>query len=87
MVAFKDESVVDAQKGSFRFVKNLQSHYKTIVCSKGSFRHPKFSSQQIPDPLTSSLTVQHGFINVHNELSAKTVTDSFSTKGGGVTML
>jgi len=84
MVAFMDESVVDARKGSSLIRETLQSHYKTIVSSKGSFPHPQFSSQQIPDPLTPRLTGQHSLFSVFNALPAKTVTNDFITKGGDV---
>jgi hypothetical protein len=86
MIAFTDESDIEALKGNSLIEETLRSHYETIVFSKGSFTQPHFSRQQIINPLTHHLTQQYGFVNGHCLSSVKTVTDTFITKGDDVTM-
>ena len=81
MVAFMDESVVDAGKGSSRFVKTLRSHFKTIIIPQVPFPLLQFSGYEI-----HNLLVELHIPTSDYSYPAVILTDVFVPKGGDFAM-
>ena len=81
MVAFMDESVVYAGKGSSRFVKILRSHFKTIIIPQVPFPLLQFSGYEI-----HNLLVELHIPTSDYSYPVVILIDAFVPKEGDITM-
>ena len=78
MIAFMDESGVDARIGYFPIRESLHSHFKTIPFYQVHILHHQFFGHKVPN----SPTEQHICAKDCNLYPDQTVTYNFISKGG-----
>ncbi len=82
MAAFMDESGVIARIGYSPIREILQSHFRAFVFHHAPIQNLRFSTYQIPTPLTGQCRPANHF----NANLAKTFINSFTGRGGGAAM-
>ena len=82
MAAFMDESGIIARIGYSPIREILRSHFRTFTFHHAPFQNLRFSTYQIPNPLTGQCRP----VNHFNANLARTIIFGFTGKGGDAAM-